>query len=227
MEDLNRRQVLAAMAALGVTGVAMAGGASRTGVAPAQEIPMSPYKNEMFYGADGKFDAEKGKAAYLELMAKYHVPSSDYLKANIWATDFGLGDFVHAGMGGIFWVNEKDFSYFGHEIYLLPGQMIVEHAHVKTDMAPKMESWQARYGWVYLFAEGPESPEAAKLIPESQQKFTTARKVSRLDVGGAQRLAAVGQKHFMMGGTDGAIVTEYATYHDGAGLRFTNPGVKF
>ncbi len=226
MEDLNRRQVLAAMAALGVTGAAMAGG-SRTGVAPAQEIVMSPYKNEHFYGADGKFDAEKGKAAYYELMAKYHVPVSDYLKANVWATDFGLGDFVHAGMGGIFWVNEKDFGYFGHEIYLLPGQMIVEHAHVATDKPAKMESWQVRNGWVYLFGEGAESPEAAKLIPESQQKFTTARNVNRLDVGGAVRLAAIGQKHFMMGGSEGALVTEYATYHDGAGLRFTNPGVKF
>ena len=26
---------------------------------------------------------------------------------------------------------------------------------------------------------------------------------------------------------EGAIVTEYGTYHDGAGLRFTNTGVKF
>jgi hypothetical protein len=31
----------------------------------------------------------------------------------------------------------------------------------------------------------------------------------------------------MLAGPDGAIVTEYATYHDNAGLRFTNPGVKF
>jgi D-lyxose ketol-isomerase len=34
-------------------------------------------------------------------------------------------------------------------------------------------------------------------------------------------------KHFMIAGPHGAIVTEYGTYHDGVGLRFTNPGVKF
>ena len=34
-------------------------------------------------------------------------------------------------------------------------------------------------------------------------------------------------KHFMMAGPEGAIVTEYATFHDNKCLRFTNPGVKF
>jgi len=31
----------------------------------------------------------------------------------------------------------------------------------------------------------------------------------------------------MMGGPDGAIVSESGTYHDNNGLRFRNPGVKF
>ena len=34
-------------------------------------------------------------------------------------------------------------------------------------------------------------------------------------------------KHFMLAGPEGAIVTEYATFHDNDGLRFTNPDVKF
>ena len=36
-------------------------------------------------------------------------------------------------MGGIFWVNDPEYGYFAHAIYLLPGQMIPEHAHVKTN----------------------------------------------------------------------------------------------
>jgi hypothetical protein len=31
----------------------------------------------------------------------------------------------------------------------------------------------------------------------------------------------------MVAGPDGAIVTEYATYHDGKALRFQDPGVSF
>jgi hypothetical protein len=45
--------------------------------------------------------------------------------------------------------------------------------------------------------------------------------------GEIRTLNRVTAKHFMMGGTAGAIVSEYATFHDNDGLRFTNPGVKF
>jgi D-lyxose ketol-isomerase len=31
----------------------------------------------------------------------------------------------------------------------------------------------------------------------------------------------------LFAGPEGAIVTEYANYHDGNGLRFTNPNVEF
>ncbi len=58
-------------------------------------------------------------------------------------TDFNLGDFENVGMAGIFWVNDPEYKYLGHEIYLLPGQMIAEHKHVVTEYPAKFESWQA------------------------------------------------------------------------------------
>lgn len=45
--------------------------------------------------------------------------------------------------------------------------------------------------------------------------------------GEIRTLNRITAKHFMMGGRLGAIVSEYASFHDGDGLRFTNPGVKF
>jgi len=33
--------------------------------------------------------------------------------------------------------------------------------------------------------------------------------------------------HWMYAGDEGAIVTEYATYHDGSALKFSNPNVSF
>ena len=71
----------------------------------------------------------------------------------MWVTDFGLGDFENVGMGGIFWINDPEYKYFAHAIYLLPGQMIPEHAHVKTDFPAKHESWMVEKGWVYNFSE--------------------------------------------------------------------------
>ena len=64
-------------------------------------------------------------------------------------------------MAGIFWLNRQDYGYFGHEIYLLPGQMIPEHQHLATDKGPaKMESWHPRHGMIYTFGEGEPTPRA-------------------------------------------------------------------
>jgi len=83
-------------------------------------------------------------------------------------------------MGGIFWVNDKEGAYFGHEIYLLPNQMLVEHWHVKTETPAKMEAWHLRHGTVYLFGEGAPSPEADQIIPACEKQFATVKHVTKL-----------------------------------------------
>jgi D-lyxose ketol-isomerase len=197
---------------------------------PAQtvkKIKLPKYKNEDFY-KDGKFQVEKAKQAYFDMMAAHGYAVPDSLRTNMWATDFGLGDFVNVGMAGIFWVNFQETGYFAHEIYLLPGQMIVEHGHEATAKGKaKMESWHVRHGSIYTLGEegGPIPPEVK--LPKSQQQFITVTKCYQMNVGDIRTLNRVGAKHFMMGGSEGAIVSEYASFHDNDGLRFTNPQVKF
>jgi len=131
------------------------------------------------------------------------------------------------GMAGIFWVNREEFSYFGHEIYLLPGQMIPEHQHLATDKGPaKMESWQPRHGMIHTFGEGAATPEFFAKIPASQRELVKSRHCKPLaidEVGDLNRREAW---HFMVAGPEGALVTEYGTFHDMAGLRFSNPKAK-
>ncbi len=194
---------------------------------PMKKVKLPKYKNEDFY-KDGKFQAEKGKQAYFDMMEAHGYPVTDWLRTNIWATDFGLGDFVNTGMGGVFWVNSQEHNYFAHEIYLFPGQMIVEHAHAATAKGKaKMESWQVRHGSIYTFGEEGELIPAAVELPKSQEKFITVKKQYFMKPGDIRTLNRIEAKHFMMGGADGAIVSEYASFHDGDGLRFTNPNVKF
>ena len=187
------------------------------------------FKNKDFYKADGSFDAGKAKQAYYDMMKRFHYPIYNRLKTDdFWAVDFSLKDFVNVGMAGIFWWNDKKEGYFGHEIYLLPGQMIVEHGHVQAgDVKPKMEAWQVRHGMVYLFGEGDETKPLPVELPKSQDGFITVKNCKALHPGEISGLNRPEAKHFMMAGPEGAIVTEYATYHDNAALRFTNPGVKF
>ena len=37
----------------------------------------------------------------------YGVPFTDFMKENMWISDFGLGDFEHAGMAGVFWLTTR------------------------------------------------------------------------------------------------------------------------
>jgi D-lyxose ketol-isomerase len=230
--NMTRRQHLHLLAA--AAGTATLGGTLTQAKETATmnpKISFPKYTNADFY-KDGVFQPEVAKKAYLGMMAAYgydmHLENEKKWASPFWVSDFGLGDFVNVGMGGVFWVNSQEANYFAHEIFLLPGQMIVEHSHVATDKAkPKMESWHPRHGSIYCMGEtGGELPSGV-VLPKSQEKFITVKKCTEVPSGGMLTLNRVLAKHFMMGGTSGAIVSEYASFHDNDGLRFTNPGVKF
>lgn len=224
-----RRRFLTDVMAAGTiaTGLAPLGAAAGMSVAPGKKN-MSPIRNEDFY-KDGKFLVEKAKDAYFSMMRRFGYPISPRLQKEMWAIDFELGDFAKVGMAGIIWYNDKATAVFGHDIYLLPGQMIAEHAHEKTvDGPPKREAWLVRNGWICTFAEGAAQEGTCPVeLPRSQTNFITAHRWKQLKEGETDALARATAKHFMIAGPEGAIVTEFGTYHDGNGLRFTNTAVKF
>jgi D-lyxose ketol-isomerase len=190
------------------------------------------YDNSRFYKADGSFNETAAKEAYAEML-KFHNYSLPGVvnDERFWIMDFGLGDFANVGMAGIFWLNDKEHGYFGHEIYLLPFQMIPEHAHVEAESKPaKHEYWQVRNGSIFNFGEGGSKDDKLPVqLPKSQldANAITAFKCVELKAvtgpAGEAGLNRIGAFHFMMGGPNGTIVTEYACYHSGEGLRFKNP----
>ncbi|MDX8415398.1 hypothetical protein [Intestinicryptomonas porci] len=191
----------------------------------------SKLDKKMFY-KDGKFNQEAAKQAYFDMMEKMGYTISENMRKNMWATDFGLGDFPAVGMGGIFWVQEnKKNGLFGHEILLLPNQMLVEHYHVPADGLPaKWECWQARAGTSYCFGEvGEEMSKYDVKVPESQKKYFTQNKVIKISAekGNIAQLNRQEARHSQIAGPEGAIVTEYGVFHGDNAQRFTNPGVKF
>jgi D-lyxose ketol-isomerase len=226
-QTLLARLTLASVLALALAGFGVLSAAKDNQSKTMQTVKLPKYQNADFY-QDGKFQVEKAKKAYFDMMAAHGYPVPESLRTNMWATDFGLGDFVNVGMAGIFWINSQEQGYFAHEIYLLPGQMIVEHGHEATAKGKaKMESWHVRNGSIYTLGEEGEPLPATLKLPKSQEKFITVSKYYLMNPGDIRTLNRVGAKHFMMGGPQGAIVSEYATFHDNDGLRFTNPGVKF
>lgn len=178
------------------------------------------YTNADYY-TDGKFNEDVAIKAMKEMLEFYDLPFTPFMDKEFWVVDFGLGDFENVGMGGVFWVNDADHNYFAHAIYLLPGQMIPEHAHVKTKYAPKFESWMVTKGWAYNFSELGDKTPNAPAIPASHGPVKSENFVKQ-NVGEIIHLKKEESFHFLMAGPEGAVVDEWASYHDQAGLRFTN-----
>lgn len=201
------------------------------------DCPKNTQKNppkltkEMFY-KDGKFDEKAARQAYFDMMERLGMPISKNMRDNMWATDFGLGQFPEVGMGGIFWAMEDKHGVFGHEILLLPNQLLIEHYHVAANGLPaKHECWQARFGTSYCFGEEGQDASAYPdvKVPESQKQFITVHKVSKADSkeGNVVWLNRPTARHYQIAGPEGAIVTEYGAFHCQDGVKFTNPNVKF
>jgi hypothetical protein len=180
------------------------------------------YTNADFY-TNGQFNEEVAFKAFKDMFEFYGEPFTPLMEKDMWVTDFGLGDFENTGMGGIFWVNDSVHNYFAHEIYLLPDQMIAEHAHFPTAFPAKFESWMVRKGMCYNFSELGDATPNAPALPESQKASIISKNFVEQHTGEVVHLKKSETFHFLRAGSEGAIVSEWASYHDGAGLRFTNP----
>jgi D-lyxose ketol-isomerase len=205
---------------------ALVGGMGSTvnATAPPAKADVKAYTNADFYAPDGSFLEDQAREAYFDMFRRFGYPISDRLQEEMWILDFGLSDFARVGMAGIFWLNRQDYNYFGHEIYLLPGQMIPEHKHLATDKGgPKMESWQPRHGMIYTYGEGEPTPELLDHIPPSQRELVKSQHCQPLGIDQVGHLNRLMAWHFMVAGPEGALVTEYGTFHDMDGLRFSNP----
>jgi hypothetical protein len=214
--------------------------------------------NKAFYKADGSFDPTAAKKTYLDMLKTMGFPIPDSLTTDqLWVCDFLQGDFEKLGMGGIFWINangtygqsgsknyggkfkDGNFGYLGHEIFLLPGQMLPEHHHIGgpeqyPTYGPKMEAWLVRYGSVDFFGEYKDSeekpisqmPRHERPWGHGEEWFKSRYVASRTaKEGKVYTMADPESWHFQRAGKNGAIVTEFATFHNH--VSFSKPGMAF
>ena len=71
---------------------------------------------------------------------------------------------------------------------------------------------------------GELTDEVRAILPKSQLDAgaITCFNFEELHVGDLRSLTALEDRHFMMAGEKGAIVTEFGSYHSMDGLRFSN-----
>ena len=204
------------------------------------------YDNSDFYTADKTMKPATINDAYYTMMKSFDYPVYPSLKTkSFWFSDFGQGDIANLGMGGTFWMNVsgtykkgkfagQKYGYLGHEIYLLPNQTLPEHHHVAgpEDRGAKMESWLVRYGTVMLYSE--VKVPGAKLLkdlPKNErpwgfgEPWFHSKYYVIVKQGGIGHMPQAESWHGMKAIGKGAIVTEFATYHNH--VSFAKPGMTF
>jgi len=217
MKAMHNQLVLSALALVLVAGCA----SSRTD-------RLARMDNQQFYDAGGKFKPEAAKGVYLNFLRQRGYPVNDTIAQKLFVTDFGLGRFTDTGMGVIVWHSDEKYNYAGLDAYLLPGQIIPEHWHVKVrDIPEKMEVWLVRSGEIYTYAEGALTPNMREKIKDADAANITAKSERILRVGEIAGISRPLEKHWMQAGPLGAIFTEFSTFHTGEAVRFTDANVKF
>ena len=231
MNSMDRRTMLKTA---GTAGIALAaGGAAQVAAANCGSCGSSTekalsYKNEDFYGSDGKFDAAKGTDAYIAFMEHHGYPFFEGLREGLWVSDYGMGTFTTLGLAAFGFINDEESSYLGQDLFILPGQMLPEHYHLATDKCPpKMEGWHVRYGRSYVYGEGEPTKDMYAKIPASQKDIVSTFHETILDPGQTATLNRQTAKHWQFGGPEGAIVSEYGTFHDNDGVRHSDPKLVF
>jgi D-lyxose ketol-isomerase len=217
MKAMHTKLIVSALALVLVAGCASSGSGRS-----------SRMDNKQFYDAAGKFNLEAAGRVYLDFLKQRGYPVNETIAKKLFVTDFGLGRFTDVGLGVIVWHGDEKYNYSGLDAYLLPGQLIPEHWHVKVrDIPEKMEVWLVRSGEIYTYAEGAPTPNMRAKLTDTDAAHITVKSERILRVGEIAGISRPLEKHWMQAGPQGAIFTEFSTFHTGEAVKFTDVKVKF
>ena len=228
MDYLSRRNILkgAAIAGAGLH----AGCAVKSTPEPEQiEKRRIDFNLPYFYSADGAFNPNRAKDAYITLMLYHGYPVPPGIREKLWVTDYAKNEFTRLGMGAYTVVNNREHGFMMKELYLLPGQMVPEHYCLATNTNPvQMMGWYCRCGQCCVYGEGVPTNIMKAVVPMCHMNGTVATKSEViLEPGVYTQLARPASPHWLFGGPQGAIVTETSNYHDDEGVRFMDPSVRY
>jgi hypothetical protein len=219
----SRRKVLKAAGA--AAGLAVATGAAGAEAKRSRRQGRITFKNDEFYGADGAFDVEKAKDG-IEALCRYHgYPIFPGLREKLWVSDYGIGQFMKAGLAAYMFVNSEEDRYMLMDIFLMPRQMLPEHWHVAGEKnPPKREGWLVRWGLSHIVGAGEPNLSKEVVVPNCHFGGKTMTKHEIVATPGMfVPLAKVLTRHWQYGGPEGAIITEVANVHTNEAVRHTDP----
>jgi len=166
-------------------------------------------------------EAQKKAAEYLDRAGIVLTPEE---KKSIEVADFGLGDLYNIGLQIFVYVNNE--RYCAKELILFPHQTCPEHLHPDIDGKPgKQETFRCRWGTVYLYVPGEETPNPHVHPHKGREKYFTVKHEIVLKPGDQYTIPPK-TKHWFQAGDEGAIVSEFSSMSIDEKDVFTDPEVQ-
>ncbi|WP_301172791.1 D-lyxose/D-mannose family sugar isomerase [Brevibacillus nitrificans] len=166
---------------------------------------------------------EEVKQRTVELLHKAGLLLTEEEQKQIEIADMGLGHLEIEGLQLFTYINTD--RYCAKELVLFPRQSCPEHLHPPVNGEDgKMETFRCRWGTVYLYVEGEETPNIQGIPPAGKETFYTARHEIILRPG-EQYTIPPHTKHWFQASDEGAIVSEFSSTSRDEFDVFTDPGV--
>lgn len=144
----------------------------------------------------------------ISFFEKANIVLTDAEKSNIEIADFGLDELETTGLELITYVNTDRCC--AKEMVLFPNQTCPEHLHPDNGSIPgKEETFRCRWGKVYLYVDGEETPNRGT-EPPSGGKYTVFHEIVLNP--GEQYTLYPNTKHWFKAGSEGAVISEFSTH---------------
>ncbi len=149
----------------------------------------------------------------LEYFDKAHIYLTDSERENIEVADMGMGRIEEYGIQIHNYLNTKRVA--AKEMVLFPYQICPEQMHPPFDGTPgKEETFRVRWGTLYIYTEG-EPVDKDKMfakIPEGKEDTFHVFHEIKLEIG-MQYTMEPGITHWIVGGPEGCVVSEFSTHN--------------
>lgn len=143
---------------------------------------------------------------------------------NIEVADFGLDRLDTEGLELVTYINND--RYCAKELVLFPGQTCPEHRHPPVNgRTGKQETFRCRSGVVWLYVDGPASPQIQATVPLLSQPYYTVRHEISLRAG-EQYTIPSNTLHWFQAGPEGAVVSEFSSPSTDEFDVFTDPRIR-
>lgn len=160
----------------------------------------------------------------LEYLQRAGIVLTPAEAAAIEVADFGLNDLERTGLQLVVYINTARVC--AKELVLFPRQTCPEHRHPPIGDDPgKEETFRCRWGTVYLYVEGPPTPDPAARPPQGrEQTYTVWHEIVLRP--GEQYTIQPNTLHWFQAGDEGAVVSEFSTRSRDEYDIFTDPEIR-